>query len=328
MRTIVGRAVRGGARMCGTTAAAALITTAWIGSVPALAQGDGGSVSGGPGPTANPHEGGFFERDVLTGDWGGVRSALEGMGVQLGVNYIGDVLGNPSGGVRTGAIYEGRLEMLVNLDLDKVVGWSGATFHVNAYQIHGRGLSQNDLDSNLMDVSNIEGQRATRLFDLWLQQQFADGAVSVRVGQIAADDEFAVGTYGANFVNATFGWPAFNSADLPSGGPAYPLSTPGIRVSVAPTGELTFMGAVFNGNPAGPGSSNPQLRDLHGTSFRLSDGVLAIGEAACAVNQGKDDKGLAADYKLGGWYSSNSFADQRFDTLGISLASPTSNGIA
>jgi porin len=300
------------------------LTVVGLGS--ALAQ-DTGDQGQGSEPTANPHQGGLFERDVLTGDWAGERSTLEAMGVQFGANLIAEVLSNPSGGVQTGAILEDRLELFLNLDLDKFAGWSGATFHVNAYEINGGGLSRGNLGNNILSVSNIEALPSTRLFDLWLQQQFADGAVSVRVGQIAADDEFFISQYAANFVNSTFGWPGITASDLPSGGPAYPLATPGIRVSAAPTKELTLMAAVFNGNPAGSGVGNPQRRDSSGTTFELNDGVFLISELTYAVNQGKDDKGLPATYKVGSWYNSNTFAEQRFDTLGISLASPASNGI-
>jgi porin len=46
------------------------------------------------------------------------------------------------------------------------------------------------------------------------------------------------------------------------------------------------------------------------------------------VNQVKDAKGRPMAFKLGGWcLTSNRFQDQRFDTMGISLASPASNGI-
>ena len=36
---------------------------------------------------------------------------------------------------------------------------------------------------------------------------------------------------------------------------------------------------------------------------------------------------LARTYKLGFWYDTESFADQRFDNTGLSLANPASNGI-
>jgi len=46
-------------------------------------------------------------------------------------------------------------------DLDKALGWQGAIFHANAYQIHGEGLSAHNLD-NLLTVSNIEARPATK----------------------------------------------------------------------------------------------------------------------------------------------------------------------
>ncbi|HVJ51248.1 MAG TPA: carbohydrate porin [Aliidongia sp.] len=273
------------------------------------------------------HEGDLSTRDALTGNWGGKRSSLEDSGILLGADSIDEVFGNVSGGIGTGAIYEGRLEFLATLNLEKLIGWDGATFHVNAYQIRGRGLSANDLGNNLATASNIEAGRSTRLFDLWVEQVLFQGMVSVRAGQIAADDEFFTSQYAASFVNATFGWPALMSSNLPSGGPAYPLATPGLRVSVAPTDELTFSAAVLNGDPAGAGPGDPQQRDASGTAFRFDDGAFAIGEASYAINQQKDASGLPATFKLGAWYHTGKFADQRFDDAGLSLAAPNSSGL-
>src|SRR5260221_6850289 len=189
---------------------------------------------------APSHPGGLWQREMLTGDWGGLRTALEQKGLSLGANEIGEVLGNITGGIKRGTVFEGRLEMLVDLDLDKAVGWSGATFHANAYQIHGRGLSANDLGNNILIASGIEATRATRLFDLWLQQELFDGLLSIRIGQIAADDEFFVSQYAANFINSTFGWPDILATVLPSGGPAYPPPAPGAPVRLPPTSERAF----------------------------------------------------------------------------------------
>jgi porin len=272
------------------------------------------------------HKGGLWQRDVLTGDWNGLRSSLETKGLRLGLNYIGEVLGNPAGGVSHGTIYEGRLEGVLDLDLEKAIGWTGGTFHANAYQIHGRGLSANYLGNNLMTASNIEAARTTRLFDLWLQQTLFDGFLSVRAGQIAADDEFIISQYAANFVNSTFGWPAILAVNAISGGPAYPLATPGARISLAPSKQLSFSAAVFNGDPAGPGPGNPQERDASGTNFRIGDGAFSIAEAAYALNQEKVAAGLPGTYKLGGFYHTGRFPDPREDDTGLSLANPASSG--
>src|SRR6266852_4623811 len=70
-------------------------------------------------PGAPSHEGSLGQRDVLTGDWGGLRTTLEEKGLKLGANETGEVLGNVTGGIKRGAVFEGRLEMLLDLDLDK-----------------------------------------------------------------------------------------------------------------------------------------------------------------------------------------------------------------
>jgi porin len=277
-------------------------------------------------PTPPAHSGDFWGRDALTGDWDGWRNKLEDAGVILGADSIDEVLGNPVGGVKSGAIYEGRLELLTTIDLDKTLGLSNATFHANAYQIRGRGLSADNLDNNLLTVSNIEAARSLRLFDLWIEQILFDGKLSLRFGQIAADDEFFISQYSASLINSTFGWPAIMGFDLPSGGPAYPLATPGARIKVV-SGEFSFAAALFDGNPAGPQPGDPQVNDGSGTAFRTSDPAFTIAEVAYATNQEKDAAGLPASYKLGGWYHAGQFPDQRFDTTGQSLASPTSSGI-
>jgi porin len=258
------------------------------------------------------------------------RAALANQGIQFQLIYFGEVLGNPSGGVRQGSIYEGRLGLILDADLEKILGWNGAAFHASIHQIHGQGLSGNNLD-NLLVASGIEALPATRLFNLWIEQKFADGMVSIRAGQLSTQitptQEFLVSQYGSLFVNATFGWPAITSTNLPSGGPTYPLATPGIRLKVSPNDQLSILVAVFDGNPAGPGPGDPQRRDPTGTNFRVNDPPLLMGEMDFAYNQHKDAVGLPGTVKFGGWYHLGQFADQRFGVDGLSLAAPLSSGV-
>jgi porin len=188
-----------------------------------------------------------------------VRSRLQDAGIDFEMSDIAEVLGNPTGGIRQLTIYQGLLKPSLNLDLEKLAHWPGASFYVDALQISGRGLSRN-ATGNLLAVSNIEALPSTRLHDLWLQQEFLDRQASLRVGQIALDDEFYVSQYSANFVNSTFGCPDLLSTDLPSGGPCYPFATPGARLRVAAAEGLTLSAVAFNGNPAPPGPGDPQVK--------------------------------------------------------------------
>jgi porin len=277
--------------------------------------------------TENP-EPGFLDRETLTGDWSGMRKSLSDSGVEIEAKYIGETQGVVSGGLRRGAIYEGRFEISTNIDFEKLLGWEGATLHANAYQIHGRGLSR-DFLGNLLPASNIEAVSSTRLFDLWLQQDIIKDRLSIRAGQLAADDDFLLSDTASMFMNATFGWAPLVANNLPSGGPAFPLATPGIRIGAKPAENVTFITGVFSGNPAGnPGSQDPQRHNNAGTIFSLEGGVLVMSEIQYAINQDKNSADLPGTYKLGGFYHTGRFDDLRFDNLGQSLASPSTTGVA
>ena len=50
------------------------------------------------------------------------RQALADAGIQFGITYIAEGLANVSGGISTGAIYTGRLDLNTTIDLEKVAG--------------------------------------------------------------------------------------------------------------------------------------------------------------------------------------------------------------
>jgi porin len=246
---------------------------------------------------------------------------FEQRGLKFTATYIGEAVSNPVGGLRQGAVYEGRLNLAVDLDLAKLAGWSGATVHGNIFQIHGRGLSR-DYIGNLMPVSSIEALETTRLYELWLEQKLANEKVSVRAGQLAADTEFITSKYTDVFITSTFGWPAITALNLPSGGPSPPLAAVGARLKVDLSDSITFLAAIFNGDPAGPGAGDPQTRNRYGLNFRVNDPPFMISELQYAYNHEKGAKGLPGTIKVGGWYHAGLFDDQRFTLAGLSRADP------
>ncbi|MGC4106887.1 MAG: carbohydrate porin [Thermomicrobiales bacterium] len=270
---------------------------------------------------------GFWERDQMLGDIGGLRTKLDDIGVTISLKETSEVLGNVSGGIKTGAIYEGALLMEMDVNTEKAFGLPGGTFHVSGLQIRGHGLSANNI-GNLNTISGIEATAATRLFELWYEQSLLNDALSVRIGQQAADSEFQVSEYGGLFINASFGWPTLSALSLPSGGPAYPLGALGVRVKAQPRDDLAFLLGVYSGNPAPTGEGDPQKLNRSGTSFVLDEGVFVIGEVQYALNGGENASGLPGTYKLGTRYNSNQFADQRYANDGLLLADPASSGVA
>ena len=289
---------------------------------PGVAMADGADLAADQSDQADD----LWHRDTLTGNWNGARTNLEDAGIRFGLQEQSELWANVLGGLRQAVVYDGLTTASVTLDLEKLVGWTGAKFFVNAFQIHGRGPSAN-LDGNLQVVSNIEATRDTKLYQLWLEQSLLEGRLTIRIGQEGANDQMMISQYSALLLNSSFGFPGLPAADLPSGGPNYPMATPFVRAQFQATDNITLVGALFNGDPAPPGAGDPQLRDKGGIAFRLNDHVLAFTEIWYSTNQGDKATGLPATYKLGAWYDFGYFSDQLRDTLGLSLANPASSGV-
>ncbi|HEY0412628.1 MAG TPA: carbohydrate porin [Allosphingosinicella sp.] len=237
--------------------------------------------------------------------------------LRLTLTYGSDLNALVAGGRRTGADYLGRIGLIADADLDRLLGWAGASAHVSIHQISGRRLSQHRI-GNLLAVSGLEAEPALRLFNLWVQQAIGPRA-DVRIGQFTAGQEFAISDTASLFVNSTFGWPGSFAADQPSGGPAYPLAAPGVRIAFAPDARTDLRLALFAGDPAGPGMGDPQRRDRHGLNgLRLAGKPFLIGEAQRSPGGAHPTMTMRAGF----WLHFDRFADPRFDIAGRSLASP------
>ena len=267
----------------------------------------------------------FLQRQNLTGEWGGERTTLADQGIVLTLQQQSELWGNVFGGLERGVAYDGLLTGSIAVDLEKAVRWRGASLFVSGYQIEGVGPTVS-LVGALQTISNLEAVASTKLYDLWLQQQLFDGKFSLRIGQEGANDEFMITQYGGLFLNSSFGFPPLLALDLPAGGPNYPLATPFVRAQYQPSREIKVLGAVYNGDPAPAGAGNPQLSDLHGTTFRLNDHTLSFAELwySPAVLRRYGQPGT---YKLGMWIATGPFADPSRDTAGLPLAAPQSSGM-
>jgi porin len=279
----------------------------------------------------------------LLGDMLGVRPWLAARGITTGINETSEVLANVTGGVKTGPAYDGLTLLSAGLDTERAFGWHGGTFNLSALWIHGRNLSQDNLGQNaggiLQTPSGIEAERTFRLWEAWFDQATPGGNADIKIGQQSIDQEFITSTYTTLFINTMMGWPALPSYDMYAGGPAYPLSSLGVRLRGS-AGPFTALLGVFDDNPpGGPFSDDDQLRgrERGGLGFNFNTGALVIGELQFALHPVSSDQsakptagsvGLPGIYRIGAWFDSGAFPDQRVDENGVSLASPASDGIA
>lgn len=277
---------------------------------------------------------GISRSSALLGDMWGLRTNLSRAGISLAVQETSEYLGNTSGGVKKGFVYDGLTTAVMQVNTQRAFGLYGGLFNVSALQIHGNNLSANNLQT-LQTASGIESDRATRLWELWYDQKFLEeDRLDIKIGQQSLDQEFMVSSNALYFVNTMFGWPMLPSADLPGGGPAYPLSALGARFSARPVDGITILAGVFNGSPVSNNNGDPQLQNRHGTGFPLGNGTMSIMEvqfsypAVGSMVEAGASAPLGWTYRLGAWYNSESFSDQQTDQNGLSLADPNSIGQA
>ena len=215
-------------------------------------------------------------------------------------SYTGEGLANLSGGYRRGAIYEGLLSAGVQGDLGKLIGWKGGSFLLSGIYPHGASLTQKYVH-DFNGVSSIDAYDSVRLYEVWVQQEFAEGKLSIRLGQLLADTEFFIANSAVLFLNGAFGALPLVSHNFDA--PVYPVAAPGARLRWSVSDSISLQVAVFDGD-VGDASTNK-----HGVDWHLSDedAVLALTEIAY-INKGAES-GLSGIYKLGAFY-------HRSDTTG------------
>jgi len=282
-------------------------------------------------PERGPRSDGPVEstlRNALPNDgdpFGAVRR-LEDRGVEFRLSYIADVLGNVRGGQRRGWVNQGLFEPSLRVDFDRLAGIPGLRLYANAFVIHNTGRIRRDHVGGVNTIAAIEAMPRARLSEAWLEKDLWGGAVRLRAGQLAADVEFLFSDLSSMFLQSDF--PTISALNLPGGGPAFPLATPGLFVQVEPSPRWNFRAAIFNGDTGPPARDgiDDQVRNRYNTNFRVRDPALIFAEARLQTNQEPESEGLARILRLGGWAHLGRFENLRRSADGSLLADPASVG--
>lgn len=251
-RSLLRRAAGGGA------AVVALALVAWLAN-PATATADKN----------------IMQRDRFTGDWLGQRTVLENGGIDLEATEYAVPTAIIAGGERQGTTYTGQLDPALILDFGKILG--DRSLHLKA--IVSAGIPQGaygpsaDYIGNLNDVSFAEGPLGAYLDDAFLSLQLFRGVLTLQAGQFGLDEFFDQNTIGGEFLNAGFSYREIDGADLPAGGPAFPMDSFGSRVRVAPVKWFSIQAGLFSGLPS------PVTSITNFASVFYNNGGLLVGEA-------------------------------------------------
>lgn len=273
--------------------------------------------------TPEPPKTSWWDGDYATGDWFGLRSDLHDEGVDFFGFYNAIVSGNPVGGKSASAAYADDFYFGLKLDLEKLVGWNGATFTVSGVNRDGRSI-QPELGS-IYDPMQLVGGQAIFLYGMFLEQKLLDNKLSIKLGRLGASDDFATsplyGYYLSNGIDGNIRAVLFDTRFS-----AYPFATWGARLRIDPTPEFNAMVGIYQV------SSRMFDRNYHGVdmSIQSGDGFLLLGQVGWTPEFFKKDvptadgksvvdgksvadaktiqpttrKGLPGHYFIGGYWSS------------------------
>ena len=153
----------------------------------------------------------------LTGDWFGIRTALEDVGIKASPMFYSVYQQNFRGGVNTHNAHEipGRFDYNFELDIDKILQKTagtrapGATFFFRLRQ-QWRGSTSGDIGAGAYPGygDNFYGDRNCVIVDKWhYRQRLWDDRIEFRLGKIDSEDYFDNNEYAnsrsSQFMNST-----------------------------------------------------------------------------------------------------------------------------
>jgi porin len=123
----------------------------------------------------------------------------------------------------------------------------GGSFLASVSQRSGSSLSSERI-GNVFAIQQVYGGTTFHLIDLAYQQRLLDDRIELRLGRIAAGDDFLVSPYNWLFMQNGFdGNPVGIFFNAP-GMTAYPNATWGALLKIRPTEPTYLMGGLYNGD--------------------------------------------------------------------------------
>jgi len=221
-------------------------------------------------------------------------------------SYIGDIVSNFSGGIKTGTTYLGLANLKVGFDTEKANWWKGGKFFMNVGNTHG-GEPSTTLVGDFQGVSNIEAGNLTFMYELWYKQSI--GNFDITLGLQDLNSDFAVSENGALFTNSSFGIHSSLADNISV--PIFPLTALGANIHYKISDSYSMEAAIFDGTPDdfknNPYNLNWKLSKEQGyllvTEFQLNKSLI---------------RGKTGTYKLGAYYHQhNDTIDQQQQNGGL-----------
>ena len=182
----------------------------------------------------------------------------------------GDVVTVAEGPNAPGTRALSNLDLIVEADLDQLVGWRGARLRVHG--LSNNGGRPNDVASTLQGVNNIEvDQGRTKLYQAYIEQDLLTGRGSVLVGLADLNADFYQNDSAGLLIAPGFGIGTELAATGPNGPSIFPSTAPTLRLRLTPKPDYYLKAALINADAG-------VLGDPGGIDLSMREGALVIGE--------------------------------------------------
>jgi porin len=211
-----------------------------------------------------------WQGPYLTGDWAGVRTKLESEGIKPYAFYTSIVAGNPSGGLdHVGPRYAQDVSFGFTFDMQKLVGWDGATINLSGIDRFGKTIRP--AIGSVYDPVEIYGGQTIFLYNVTLEQKFWNDIGAFKIGRLSPGDDFATSPLYGYYVNNGIDGQIRAVID-DTRFATYPFASWGARLRFDPTPEFNSMTGIFE--------VSDQLfnHDRHGVNFGIDgqDGTQLV----------------------------------------------------
>lgn len=214
--------------------------------------------------------------------------AAEEAVLNFGITYTGE-WADIEGGAQNGDTYLDNVDIILEGDLEQLFGWKNSRF--SAYVLGNQGGSPSAYAGDLQTVSNIDAPDTWKLYELWYQRSWREGAHSVRIGLYDYNSEFDVIEAGGLFLNSSHGIGPDISQSGKNGPSIFPTTSLAIRAFLSNDNGYYFQSLVMDGVPG-------DVDEPHGTQVHLDgeDGLMIAAEAGFTSEVGGFSK-----FALGTW---------------------------
>ncbi len=261
-----------------------------------------------------------------TGDLGRLLQIPKDSGVRIGGLWMGDYNALLSGraGVHDNRVWTRNSSLILDLyiDLDKAIGWKGASFGSEFLQFNGQSTN---VDAGVVQGYNsLPGDpplNRSELYQLWIRQEFLDNKLSVRIGKTVPTYHFnnvskpvptEDPTVSIPSVSGLIYTPIFVNTTLSGAIGGYYNSVYGIITTIAPVKQAYINIGVYDGNVAKGVQTGLTGPHFNGYYFSIMEtgygwttpkpGIVAIGgwyQSGLLEAGSQKEKGTGGVYAFG-----------------------------